>query len=302
VARSLLVVDEFSPAGRALRGHLDHRFADPRTTRADRFVWDFWHVPGQYTVLRTPAWSYFPRGIYEAFHRRLVLWGRRTLGCHDVSPPWLSCYVEGCGQELHGDLPHGPWAFVYSLTRWRGRPFTGGETLLLRDEVLDLWSDFRSTRRFEQPEIFRSVQPRFGRLAVFDPRIPHAVRTVRGTLDPREGRIVIHGWFVAPRPFIEGPLAPRELAARIEDLSEVIRPLVAAAPLAGLLSLGFAVTPGGAARAVRVLSDTTRAPPGGEPAQRRLVARVRTAIGRWTFPRHAARSKVTLPLVFERGG
>jgi len=41
---------------------------------------------------------------------------------------------------------------------------------------------------------------------VFDPRIPHGVRTVTGTHDPREGRLVIHGWFVQPRPFIRGPL------------------------------------------------------------------------------------------------
>jgi len=75
-----------------------------------------------------------------------VHWGRATLGCHDVSPPWLSLYVEGCRQELHGDLPHGPWAFVFSLTNWRQRTFRGGETLLVRDEVLDFWHDFASVR------------------------------------------------------------------------------------------------------------------------------------------------------------
>ena len=90
------------------------------------------------------------------FHRRLVAWGRETLGCHDISPPWLSLYVDGCRQELHGDLPHGPWAFVFSLTRWRGRVFRGGETLLVRDEVLDFWHDFRSVRGVEE----RRADPR----------------------------------------------------------------------------------------------------------------------------------------------
>jgi len=300
--RSLLVVDHFAPEGRALRAHLDRRFAEPGAARAGRFVWDWWHVPDQYTALRTPAWSYFPRGVYAAFHRRLVWWGRRVLGCHDISPPWISCYVEGCGQELHGDLPHGPWAFSYSLTRWRGRRFQGGETLLLRDGVLDLWSDFRSVRRLERAELFRSVVPLFGRLAVFDPRIPHAVRTVRGTLDPREGRIAVHGWFVKPRPFVEGPLAPRELLSRIGELSEVLRPLLSREPVAGLLSLGFQVTPGGRPFGVRVLSDTTRASSGAEAGRRRLVSRVRSAVGRWRFRAQRARSRVTLPLVFERGG
>ncbi|MGA8893346.1 MAG: hypothetical protein WB493_17430, partial [Anaeromyxobacteraceae bacterium] len=176
MVRSLAIVDRFAPEGRALRAHLDARLADPRVASPDRFVWDFWHVPGQYTALRTPAWTFFPREVYERFHSRLVWWGRRTLGCHDVSPPWLSVYVDGCGQELHGDLPHGPFAFVYSLTRWKGRAFRGGETEILRDEVLDWWGRFRSTRRAERPELTRLVEPRFDRLVAFDPRLPHAVR------------------------------------------------------------------------------------------------------------------------------
>ena len=99
--RNLVIVDDFAREGRALRGVFDTRFAEPRSTRRDRFVWDWWHVPGQYTALRTPAWEYFPKPLYEKFHRRLVAWGRETLGCHDISPPWLSCYVDGCRQELH---------------------------------------------------------------------------------------------------------------------------------------------------------------------------------------------------------
>lgn len=298
--RSLLVLDRFAPEAPALRAAFDARHADPRSTRPDRFVWDWWHVPGQYTALRTPAWTYFPRSTYESFHRRLVRWGRRVLGCHDVSPPWLSCYVEGCGQELHGDLPHGPWAFVLSLTRWDRRTFRGGETLLLRDEVLDHWSGFRSHRGLEVADLFLEVEPRFGRLAVFDPRIPHAVRTVTGTRDPRAGRLVVHGWFVQPRPFVEGPLPAAALAARIGDLTGEVSAALAGLPLAGLLSLGIAVTPSGRVGPVRVLSDTTRAPSGAERERRRALARIRRAVTRWRFPRRRGASWITLPLVFER--
>jgi len=300
LVRRLAIVDRFAPEGRALRAHLDARFQDPRKASADRFVWDFWHVPGQYTALRTPAWTYFPSTVYDRFHQRLVWWGRRTLGCHDVSPPWLSCYVDGCGQELHGDLPHGPWAFVYSLTRWRGRPFRGGETEILRDGVLDHWTGFHSTRAVERPEIFEVVEPRFDRLTVFDPRLPHGVRTVRGTLDPRLGRVVVHGWFVSPRPFVEGALEASELTPRIDALSDAIAPLVRGLPVAGLLSLGFRVTPAGALRDLRVLSDTTRVPAAEERQRRRLVAAARAHVSSWRFPRCRAPSRVTLPLVFER--
>jgi len=296
----VIVVDRFAPEADALRGAFDERFADPRSTRADRFVWDYWHVPGQYTALRTPAWTYFPRRAYEAFHRRLVAWGRATLGCHDISPPWLSLYVEGCRQELHGDLPHGPWAFVFSLTRWQGRAFRGGETLLVRDEVLDFWQDFESVRSVEEGALLRAVEPKFSRLVAFDPRIPHGVREVRGTHDPREGRLVVHGWFVQPRPFVTGPLATRALTARIDELTGQLGAWIGSLPIAGLASFAFDVDRRGRVARVTVLSDTTRVPASEERARRQLVRRIRAAIAGWQFGAQRGTSRVTLPLVFER--
>lgn len=300
MSRSVIVVDRFAPEAPELRATFDDRFSEPRSTRGDRFVWDYWHVPGQYTALRTPAWTYFPRRIYERFHRRLVAWGRETLGCHDISPPWLSLYVEGCRQELHGDLPHGPWAFVFSLTPWRGRTFRGGETLLLRDEVLDFWQDFASERSVEQGELIRAIEPRFGRLVAFDPRIPHGVRTVTGTHDPREGRLVIHGWFVQPRPLVHGPLAARALTARIDELTDRLGGWLGALPVAGMVSFAFDVDRRGDATNVRVLSDTTRVPRADERARIALVRRLRGAIAGWTFGAQRGASRVTLPLVFAR--
>lgn len=300
--RSLLTVDGFAPEAERLRAHFDERFAQPRSTRGDRFVWDLWHVPGQYTALRTPAWLYFPKRLYDAFHQRLVWWGRRTLGCHDVSPPWMSCYVEGCRQELHGDLPHGQWAFVFSLTRWRTRKFRGGETLLLREELLDYWGEFASTRGLEEGEILEAVPSRFNRLVAFDPRIPHGVRRVEGTMDPREGRLVIHGWFVQPRPFIEGPLPRRELQRVIDGtVMEVIhRELGGGMGVAGMLSVRLEVEASGKVGAARVLCDTTRVPKAEEPARRRLVRAIVKAARGLRFGRRGEPSQVTLPLVFER--
>jgi hypothetical protein len=300
--RSLVLIDRFAPEANRMRRTFDDRFRDPRVARADRFVWDYWHVPGQYTQLRTPAWTYFSKNVYESFHRRLVAWGRRVLGCHDVSPPWLSCYVDGCGQHLHGDLPHGPWAFVFSLTRWNDRTFSGGETMLLRDGVLDFWSSFVSVRSIEESDVIESVEPRFNRLLVFDPRVPHGVRTVMGTRDPREGRLVVNGWFVQPRPFIEGSLRPRALEARVHDLTKAIGDFLAGRHLlvAGLLSVGFRVTRAGAVQGVRVLSDTTRAPASEESLRRRFVRAIVELVSRWSFGAQAGPSRVTLPVVFER--
>ena len=299
--RSLLLTRQLAAHAAPLRATFDERFADPRSTRGDRFVWDYWHVPGQYTALRTPAWTYFPNGVYAQFHRALVAWGRTNLGCHDISPPWLSCYVDGCRQELHGDLPHGPWAFVFSLTDWARRVFTGGETLLVRDEVLDYWRDFRSTRSIEEPDVLHAIAPRLGQLTVFDPRIPHGVREVRGTHDPRAGRLVIHGWFVAPRPFVDGPLPARAAQQRIDELGTVIARHAAGLPLAGIISFGVDVAATGEVRSVRLLSDTTRVPTAAERSRRALVRAVRAAIAGWRFGRLRGAATITLPLVFEAG-
>jgi hypothetical protein len=298
VSRSVIVVDRFAPEATALRDVFDERFADPRSTRGDRFVWDWWHVPGQYTALRTPAWTYFPRRVYRAFHERLVAWGRATLGCHDISPPWLSCYVDGCRQELHGDLPHGPWAFVFSLTP-NQRAFRGGQTLLVKDEILDFWETFTSVRSIEAGEILRAIEPKFSRLVAFDPRIPHGVREVRGTHDPREGRLVIHGWFVQPRPFVTGALTARAVAAQIDELVGKLGEWITV-PIAGLASFGFDVDRSGRVARVQVLSDTTRVPARDERERRRIVRTIRDAIAAWRFGKQRGTSRVTLPLVFER--
>lgn len=291
-----LVVDGFAPEAKPLREHFEARFSDARRATGDRFVWDLWNVPGQYTALRTPAWEYFPKKLYDSFHQRLVWWGRRTLGCHDVSPPWLSCYVNGCEQRLHGDLPHGPLAFVFSLTPWQRRTFRGGETLLLKDEVLDFWSGFVSTRGVEEPEVLEEIPAKFNRLVTFDPRIPHGVRRVEGSMDPVEGRLVIHGWFVQPRPFIEGPLSTSALQNAIDEVTGAIGPLLEdGLEVAGLLSLGFTVKNGRVENA-RVLADTLRSPVPLKPFVRTVLG----ALKLQSFPRTKTLSHVTLPLVFER--
>lgn len=301
--RNVVIVDRFFQGAEPLRAHFEERFADPREARSDRFVWDYWHVPGQYTALRTPAYHYFPKAQYDAFHQHLVWWGRRTLGCHDVSPPWLSCYIEGCEQQLHGDLPHGHWAFVYSLTRWQSRRFEGGETLLLKDEVLDWWSGFESTRSIEERDVLREVPAKFNRLVVFDPRIPHGVRRVEGVKDPRFGRLVVHGWFVQPRPFVQGPLSTKELQQHIDgEVLEALRPWIEqrGLPVAGLLSLGFDVKLDGTVSDTRILCDTTRVAREHERERAALIRDVTKAVSRIGFSKQRRPSKVTLPLVFER--
>ena len=56
-AKHVLVTDSFLEGGTAsrLRGIFDGRFSKPREGNPDRFVWDWWHVPDQYTLVKTLA-------------------------------------------------------------------------------------------------------------------------------------------------------------------------------------------------------------------------------------------------------
>lgn len=60
VAKHVLVVDSFLEEQTAsqLRGVFSDRFADPRNGKPDRFVWDWWHIPNQYTLVRNRTNKY----------------------------------------------------------------------------------------------------------------------------------------------------------------------------------------------------------------------------------------------------
>lgn len=278
-------VDAFSPQARSMKGHFDQQFKDPRRVQSSRFVWDYWHVPDQYTLIRTPAYEYFPKEIYQKFHKQLVQYGREVLGCHDVSPPWLSYYVDGCSQEVHADQPHGPWAFVYSLTEWEQRLFVGGETFL--------WKDFskRSSSKFVEHESFvQRIEPKFNRLTVFDPSIPHGVRPVQGVKDPMKARIVIHGWFVNPRPYIQGKLSPECLEEKVSDLGNWLQKQSGIAQ--GWCVFRFEV---GASGKVKGMKSLWGRMTGDSSFSKKLVKEITS----WKFDPQDRNSSVTLPLFFE---
>ena len=125
---------------------------------------------------------------------------------------------------------------------------------------------------------------------MFDPRIPHGVREVTGTHDPREGRLVIHGWFVQPRPFVRGPLRVHALAARIDELTDGARRLARRPADRGRARARVHGRSRAArVRDVRVLSDTTRVPRSDERDAPRVDPPDPRAIAAWRFGAQRAR-------------
>ncbi len=280
-----------------MRGFFEQQFQDPKQTESKRFVWDYWHVPDQYTLIRTPAYHYFPDSMYMKFHKHLVHWGRKNLGCWDVSPPWISYYVDGCKQEFHSDVPHGPWAYVFSLTPWKNRKFTGGETLILKPEVLSYWSNFGSSQDRELKSFVDKVPSLMNRLTVFDPRYPHGVTEVRGVRDPLEARVVIHGWFMEPKTYIEGPLkaaaCEKILNEKFDDLQDLI---FKQEPVQGTVSLMMDIGTDGNVKKIKFGTNTLLTLQGQVPKV--LNKQILAHYQKMQFPVAKAESSVTLPLIF----
>ena len=297
--KSLLITDQFFSNASQLRNHFEQAFKDPRVAHPQRFVWDYWHVPEQYRLIRTPAYTYFPKKNYQDFHSQLVQWGRENLGCHDISPPWLSYYVEGCRQDLHADVPHGPWAFVYSLSP-KQLKFRGGETLILKDQLLNYWTQFSSQRDQEKNSFMERVSPKFNRLVVFDPRVPHGVSEVEGVIDPMDARLVIHGWFVQPRPYVVGGLSvgavEKVLSGLLADSQPYFQRMGA---VHGTVSVRYSVGANGQVRLAKILTNTVQGLENSFEQKRFFMNWLKAFNKSLKFPAAKSPSKITLPLIFE---
>lgn len=294
----------FKEAGK-LRQEFERNFNDPKGKNlSKRFVWDYWHVPDQYTLMRTPAWEYFSKANYAKFHRALLQFGREVLGCYDVTPPWLSYYVDGCSQELHADVPHGPWAFVYSLTPWQDRRFSGGETWILKPETLQFWQNFSTLKGVELNELTTRIPAEFNRLTIFDPRLPHGVREVRGVRDPREGRLVIHGWFKDPEPYVTGGLSRNHATEGANEILERLSSLFDEyEDCHGTLSLRFKVARSGRVSGLKFMTSTLQSLSAESPKLavkrvQQLQQKITKAVEKQQFAKAAKDSQMTLPLLF----
>lgn len=294
-----LLKERFYDRAEDLRKHFEQNFATRKDISPQRFVWDYWYVENQYKLLRTPAYEYFPEKVYYPFHKFLVNWGRENLGCHDVSPTWLSYYIDGFSQNMHSDVPHGPWAFVFSLSPHK-RKFTGGETFILKPQVLNYWNHFLEDMDHEENSFVEKIPANFNRLVVFDPRFPHGVTEVRGTQDPLQARLVIHGWFVEPRPYVVGPLTTlqtqRVLEPAIHQLSQALQDV---GPIHGTMSLRLEVAKSGTVSSLRWLTNTIVGLENNAVQTKLVIKLISRICSSMKFPKAQRASSVTVPLLFK---
>lgn len=297
--KSYSTYSQFYPDFKMLRHEFESHFKNSKSTDAKRFVWDFWYDEDQYHLIRTPAFHYFSKKNYQNFHSYLVQWGRENLGCHDISPPWLSYYVDGCYQNLHSDVPHGPWAFVYSLTPSK-KQFRGGETLILKSQTLNYWSNFIEQKNHEYKNFVDRIESKMNQLVVFDPRFPHGVTEVKGTRDPLKSRLVIHGWFVNPRPYVVGGLATRHVQAALLPQFNFLNDVLTKIDLMnGTMSCRLQVAKSGKVKSYTLVSDSVLSITGNLQDENYLHRELKSIFSSTNFSPAKNSSTITIPLIFK---
>ena len=289
----------FFPDHKKLRNEFQSYFENSKSTHSKRFVWDFWYDEDQYHLIRTPAFHYFSKLNYQNFHSYLVQWGRENLGCHDISPPWLSYYVDGCFQNLHSDVPHGPWAFVYSLTPNK-KEFRGGETLILKPQTLNYWSHFLDQKDHEFSNFVDRIDSKMNQLIVFDPRFPHGVTEVKGTRDPLKSRLVMHGWFVNPRPYVTGGLSTASVQKSIQPQFLQLNSVLSNIELMhGTLSCRLEILPSGKVKKYTLVSNSVLSVAGRDQDQTYLLKELKKLFEATVFTKCKSKSNITIPLIFK---
>jgi hypothetical protein len=296
-AISRYVIHEFFGAAEKMRSAFEAGIGPDREVNSRRrFVWDYWFVAGQYNYLRTFARDFFEPAVYRRFLAGLRMWGAANLGCSSVSEPWLSYYINGCKQEFHVDALQGPWAFVFSLTRWDVRRFSGGETILLGQKVLDYWRDFESRRPLEGDVLIERIPARFNQLTVFDARVPHGVAAVEGTNDPFDSRVVLHGWFLAPTVVADGALTYGEVEPLVtESLSDWQLNRTHLGKLTGVLTTRLRIDAAGSVESVEVLASTLVGTSGATDAAAQATTLAVELARSLRFPRSRGATTLTLP-------
>lgn len=299
---------QFFKHAKALRHTFESKFKNPRAVPSHRFVWDYWHIENQYTALRTPARHYFKAQDYKKLEAALLDYGKNVLGCSGLSEPWLSLYIDGCEQKVHADNPHGPWAYVYSLTPWKTREFKGGETLISTPRLLNYWQTLPNTDRgFEFDDFFNPVAPEFNQLLVFDPRLPHGVKRVEGVREPTLGRLVVHGWFTEPVPFIDGSLSANDKVFRTaesvlsQSLENLYKTWNSQQALHGTFTVRMKINPQGKTSKPTILSNTLinrHAITTSTQEVRKILNQIETEFKKMTFPITRGSSLLTVPFLF----
>jgi len=290
------VVDGFLPIelAREMRRAIDAHFAEPYKQAADPYlVWNYWYVPNLYTYLRTMPHKVMPGALVDRFQAALTAWAWNMLGMGRVTRPFLSLYVPGCSQAFHNDSANGRFGFVYSLTH-NVRETQGGETLVMRE--VDLFRAHLTTSQAGHGGFYEAIAPAFNRLTIFDDRMPHAVQRIDGSMDPREGRFVLHGHISEAGPATRGALTPAEVGGIVEEAANrVLAARATAAEPHGPVVVRLSISASGEVERALLLLDRAALPDGSSAAG--LADSIVDAAAECRFPERDSPTEAIVPIM-----
>ncbi len=294
------IEDSFYPQVKEMRSYFEEQFKNPLHAHSKRFCWDYWNVPEQYRLLRTPAESFFGDQLFNPFLNHLLSWGRTNLGCQMISHPWLSAYVNDCYQDIHSDVPHGPWSFVYSLTPWKNKRFSGGETFLAQPKLLNYFENVSYEHSDESKQLIKKITPDQNRLIVFDPRYPHGVTRVNGVEDLLDARLVIHGWFTEPRPMIEGSLTTKKAIPSMDKFAEYLLDTFSNSDLSGIFCIKLKISATGKISGMEILTSHLIHAATGTLVSKKWIQKILISCSEITFPKSTGTTFITLPIEIKK--
>ena len=293
-----VVIDDFLPldAAEAMRFDIDTHFGSTESHRPETHqVWNYWFVPGLYAYLRTTPEKLIRRDRVDNFMQVLRRWSADALGLREVTWPYLSLYVSGCRQNLHNDSTNGRFAFVYSLTRDK-RMTSGGETLVLNEG--DLFRNNVATAQAGSG-FYSSIEPRFNRLVVFDDRMPHGVERVDGSMDPVEGRFVLHGHIRDKGAIVSGALTEQQVSAVVMEAlidfsaEALSRVRLYHGPVVFRLFIGA----NGSVKSCAVLLDRVTATDASDIGWPKMLSGLTARLTALKFPESSGETTVTQPVL-----
>jgi hypothetical protein len=292
ITRQHIEVNFFDQA-EELRAVLDAKFDKPYD---DTTLWQYYAVPQLYTYLRTTPRGVFPNSLFGPFLERLHNWSFEYLGLLPIGDPTLHLMVNGCSLSLHSDFHNGSLGYVYSLTRWDRRTFSGGETLLMKDGIPSY-----KKHQAHGPTLFELVPACFNQLLVFDDRIVHATPVIEGSMNPKEGRIAMVGHIRSTSARVTGPLSGsivRQIIA--EMLPELAHRLEKYRDVDGTISFRLKIDPGGEVTSLSVLTNNLIVPLSGyakSDTVEAVRAIVRQMVAKLRFPSAGDVSHVTFSIL-----
>jgi hypothetical protein len=294
-----VVADQFFDGASTMRAEFEAHFREPHRHSSKHQVWNYWYVPELYTYLRTNPANIMADSLIAAFLQRLNSWAMGTLGLSTERQPWLSVYVDGCGQGLHNDSLNGQMGYVFSITKWDKKNFLGGETLLFRAE--NYWESGRIKSSGAGVTFYDKVPSRFNQLLVFDDRVIHGVQPIQGTMDPVEGRVVLHGHLTAESGNLTGALAATGEAA-VDATSGAMEKIDAltgeqAHLFHGFLTVRLMIRPDGRVASVKRLCDRILPLTADKSSLEPLKAEVERLLSGVVFPSSSGTSEMTVPVL-----